>query len=287
MDPHLLRTFVCVVRTRSFSDAAVRLGYTQSAVSQQIAALESDLGVSLLRRRPVAPTEAGRRLLEHAEPLLLRLDAARADVLRAARPSHRPAVLAVSPLALTPRLAGLLDGAGAIHTAGRDGVVAEVAAGRADLGVVDGLAAPSDPLDLPDVGPLATVRIAEQDLVVALPDGHPLAGRAGLRLGDLADALWLDAPGIAGLAHVRAVARVDGLRPGMVYHGCDVRTLLTLAAAGRGLVVLPASAELPRGLTGVPLTGPRLVHRIELVHAHLPPGPARDLAAALTRPGPG
>ncbi|MET9068909.1 LysR family transcriptional regulator, partial [Streptosporangium sandarakinum] len=70
MDPHLLRTFVTVVRRRSFSAAAEELGYTQSAVSQQVAALEADLGLTLLRRRPVAPTRAGERLLEHAGPLL-------------------------------------------------------------------------------------------------------------------------------------------------------------------------------------------------------------------------
>ena len=51
-------------------------------MSQQIAALENDLKVPLLHRRPVTPTEAGARLLEHAEPILLRLDAARADVTR-------------------------------------------------------------------------------------------------------------------------------------------------------------------------------------------------------------
>src|SRR5260370_6440386 len=66
MDPHLLRTFVAVARHGSFSAAARDLGYTQAAVSQHIAALESDLKVSLLTRRPVVATEAGRRLLEHA-----------------------------------------------------------------------------------------------------------------------------------------------------------------------------------------------------------------------------
>ena len=78
----MLRTFVAVARLGSFSAAAVELGYTQAAISQQIAALESDLKVPLLNRRPVSPTEAGARLLEHAEALLLRLDAARADVTR-------------------------------------------------------------------------------------------------------------------------------------------------------------------------------------------------------------
>src|SRR3954468_1634175 len=76
MDPHLLRTFVAGARRGSFSAAAVELGYTQSAVSQHIAALEGDLRTPLLSRRPVALTEAGARLLEHAEPLLLRLAAA-------------------------------------------------------------------------------------------------------------------------------------------------------------------------------------------------------------------
>lgn len=84
MDPHLLRTFVTVVRLGSFSAAATELGYTQAAVSQQIATLETDLKVTLLTRRPVTPTEAGARLLEHADPILLRLDAARADMDRLA-----------------------------------------------------------------------------------------------------------------------------------------------------------------------------------------------------------
>ncbi|MER6984741.1 LysR family transcriptional regulator, partial [Streptomyces carpinensis] len=66
MDPHLLRTFVAVLDHRSFSHAAVALGYTQSAVSQHIAALETDLGTRLVERRPVAPTPAGERLMEHA-----------------------------------------------------------------------------------------------------------------------------------------------------------------------------------------------------------------------------
>src|SRR5688572_1432476 len=104
VDPHLLRTFVCVAELGSFSAAAQRLGYTQSAVSQHIAVLESDLGTALLQRRPVAPTPAGARLLEHAGPLLLRLAAARADVVRAIAPAPQ-AHLAVTSLALLPAAA--------------------------------------------------------------------------------------------------------------------------------------------------------------------------------------
>src|SRR5580704_18992579 len=82
VEVQLLRTFVAVARLGSFSAAAIELGYTQAAITQQIAALEGDLKVPLLNRRPVTPTEAGARLLEHAEALLLRLDAARTDVTR-------------------------------------------------------------------------------------------------------------------------------------------------------------------------------------------------------------
>ena len=72
--------------TLSFSAAAQRLNFTQSAVSQQIATLEADLGTPLLTRRPVALTPAGERLHRHATLILVRLAAARADVIRAVAP---------------------------------------------------------------------------------------------------------------------------------------------------------------------------------------------------------
>ncbi|MBB5782204.1 LysR family transcriptional regulator [Nonomuraea jabiensis] len=288
MDPHLLTTFVTVARHGSFSAAAAELGYTQSAVSQQIAALEADLGLPLLLRRPVEPTEAGRRLLEHAGPLLLRLRAARADVLRAAaRPGHRLR-LAVTPLAVNPVVAARLARARAgnprlevsLHTCGRDQAVAMVAEGRADLGLADGLAAPSDPLRLLDAGPMTAVGVSEEELVVALPAGHPLAGRAALALADLVDARWLQTP-LCPLARLRDLVG-DGFPVGLDYQGDNVHTVLNLVAAGHGLTLLPASALSGAAAAGLPLAAPRLVHRVELLHGALPPGPAADLAAVLS-----
>ncbi|WP_461079124.1 LysR family transcriptional regulator [Streptomyces deserti] len=280
MDPHLLRTYVTVARLASFSEAARELGYTQSAVSQHIAALEQDLGLPLLTRRPVAPTQAGERLLEHAGPLLLRLDAARADVLRmAATPAHG-LTLAATPTALGPRAVAALPAAGVtLRVLARDEIPAAVATDAADLGLVDGLAAPSDPLRLPDVAPLTTHGVAEEPLGVLLPATHPLARRPGLRLGDLADARWLDAPD-AGLplSQLRAANGGHGFRPALRYEGTDVRTLTALAAAGHGLTLLPLStATAVPGTAAVPVTGPRLVHRTELVHT----GSLRGAAAAL------
>ena len=79
-----LAALEAVARTRSFNRAARELGYTQSAVSQQIAQLERIVGQRLFDRpggpRRVEPTEAGLLLLGHADAIVARLDAARADM---------------------------------------------------------------------------------------------------------------------------------------------------------------------------------------------------------------
>ncbi|MBT2444303.1 LysR family transcriptional regulator [Streptomyces sp. ISL-36] len=288
MDPHHLRTFVAVARLASFSEAARELGYTQSAVSQHIAALESDLGLPLLGRRPVTPTPAGARLLEHAGSLLLRLDAARADLARFAAGPRERLTLAASPLALHPRTLAALPAAGVtLRTLPRDEVPAAVATGTADLGLVDGLAAPSDPLRLPDVAPLTAVRVAEEPLAVVLPDSHPLAGRDGLRLADLVDARWLDAPDaglpLDRLRSAHAGPSGHGFRTALRHEGTDSRTLGALAAAGHGLTLLPVSlARTIEGAVAVPLLAPRLVHRTELLRPRgEPSGPAAEFARLL------
>lgn len=288
MDPHLLRTYVTVARLASFSEAARELGYTQSAVSQHIAALEQDLGAPLLTRRPVTPTAAGERLLEHAAPLLLRLDAARADVVRMAAAPERGLTLATAPTALGPRVLTALPRAGVtLRVLTRDEVPVAVATGTADLGLVDGIAAPNDPLRLPDVAPLTTHGVAEEPVCVLLPDDHPLAGRPALRLGDLAAARWLDAPD-AGvpLARLRAANGGGAFRPALRYDGTDIRVLTALAAAGHGLTLLPRSAAtgVP-GAVAVPLTEPRVVHRTELVYGGAPRGAAARLVGRLVERG--
>lgn len=284
VDPHLLRTFVTVARCGSFSLAARELRYTQSAVSQHIAVLENDLGAVLLNRRPVEPTPVGARLLEHAGPLLLRIDAARADIARITATAVGRLRVVASPLALTPRVAAALARTHAgldvtVQVLGRAEAVAAVATGAAELGLVDGMAAPSDPLHLADVGPLVMGAIDEQPLAVVLPVGHPLAGRSGLRLADIVDARWIDAPDAAiGLAQLRAASGSDAFRVALRYDGVDVRGLLMLIAAGRGIAILPSTVA---GDAGVELVAPRLVHRIELVHGATLPEPAAALAVAL------
>lgn len=280
MDPHLLRTFVAVARLASFSAAARELGYTQSAVSQHIAALEGDLRAELLTRRPVAPTPAGSRLLEHAGPLLLRLDAARADVLRLAAAPPGRVTLAASPLAVSPRLLAALPATGiTLRVLPPAEVPAAVATGGCDLGLVDGPAAPSDPLRLPDVAPLTVTGIGEEELAVLMRAGHPFAGRAEVRLSDLADARWLDAPGLG----LPSTATRRALR----YEGTDLLALCALATAGHGLALLPRRvAEAAGAGAAVPLSAPRLVHRTELLAPRTMSGAAVALAARLTAGSP-
>jgi DNA-binding transcriptional LysR family regulator len=289
VEAQLLRTFVAVARLGSFSAAAGELGYTQAAVSQQVAALENDLKTRLLSRRPVEPTEAGARLLEHAETILLRLDAARADVTRMASAPAAALVVGVTPLAgATPALATALAGLRermprldvTVRTETRAAVALGVARGETDLALTDGLTAPGDPLS--EFAPVTATGISQASVVVILPAGHPLAGRRALRLPDLADSRWIEADQVAPpLAEIRRHAGVDGFRPASRYAGSDVLSLIRLTAAGHGLTLLPEPV-LPAGITAVPVTTPRIAHRVELIHGTLrESSPAAELAAIL------
>jgi DNA-binding transcriptional LysR family regulator len=292
VEAQLLRTFVTVARLGSFSAAAAELGYTQAAVSQQIAALENDLKTQLLTRRPVAPTEPGTRLLEHAEPILLRLDAARADVTRMTKTPPATLLIGVTPLAgatsalgtglselrqQTPRLDII------VQTAPREQLAIAVARGELDLALTDGLTAPGDPL--PESSPVTAVGVSEASVAVVLPVDHPLAARPTLRLPDLADARWIEADNVAPpLEEIRRHADTEGFRPALRYTGADVMSLIELVAAGHGLTLLPETVLRRGGITAVHVTQPRLCHRMELIHTALPMrSPAAALAAILSQ----
>ncbi|WP_308190717.1 LysR substrate-binding domain-containing protein [Streptomyces sp. HPF1205] len=158
-------------------------------------------------------------------------------------------------------------------------MVRDVAEGRVDLGLVDGAAAPTDPLHLPEAAGLTTLVAGEEPLAVALPPGHPLAGRTGLWLGDLADALWLDAPSSAVPLPVLRAATGGAFPAGAAYEGTDTRTLHALVAAGHGLALLPRSAA---HADAPAVTEPRLVHRVEVVHRAAAEEAAALLASLLT-----
>ena len=293
VEAQLLRTFVAVARRGSFSVAAAELGYTQAAVSQQIAALENDLKTQLLNRRPVAPTEAGARLLEHAEPILLRLDAARADITRMTKDPPATLVVGMTPLAgatsalvtaLTELRVRMPRLTVTVQTASRERLAAGVARGELDLALTDGLTAPGDPL--PERAPVTAIGLNQTNVAVIMPAGHPLAVRAALRLTDLADARWIEADCVAPpLAEVRRHAGTDGFKPAFCYTGMDVLTLTRLASAGHGLTLLPDTVLLPAGVAAVPVSVPKMTHRVELIHGTLrDSSPPAELAGLIAAP---
>ena len=224
MDLRDLRSFLAVVRTGSFTAAAADLGYTQSAVSQHVAALEADLGTPLLHRRPVRPTAAGARLAEHAARIVLRVDVARSELARA---EADPTVVrvAASPLAAPRVLAAALRDLRAaapavgvvVEAVGPTDAVSHLATGRVDVAVVDGVVAPDSPLSLVEAGMLTATVVTQEPLAVAVPVGHPLARRARIDLDIVIDAPWIDSRARAigaGVAALRRQRRVDAGGPG-------------------------------------------------------------------------
>ena len=261
-----LRALLAVVRSGSFTAAARELGYAQPAISQQVAALELELGQPLVQRRPVRPTPAGERLAEHAARILLRLDVARSELSSLGEMPGEVRV-GVCPLAAPDLLAAALRDLRAAYPLLRVRVrpvnpgsaVADVAAGTVDAALADGITAPNEPLHLADAGLLSSTAMAETPLVLALATDHPLRGRPGIDLDMLTDAPWVVAPVLAGRGPVVPA-------PLAVYDGDDMPTLLALVAAGLGAALLPASVgPFPDGVTAIPLRSPRLVHRTELL----------------------
>ena len=268
-----LRAFLAVVRCGSFTVAATELGYTQSAVSQQVAALELELGRQLLLRRPVRPTPVGDRLVEHATRILLRVDVALSELAHLEQvPPH--VVVGVCPLAAPWLLASALRELRSSSPSLRVTVCSidpasaagGVATGQLDLALVDGISGPDEPLSVADAGLLSSVALVESSLVVALPADHPLSNRRSIDLDVLANAPWIVAPGLAatGTHSLGLVAAAQP--PPVVYEGSDLPTLLALVGAGHGAALLPApSCARAEGIAAIPLRRPRLVHRTELL----------------------
>ncbi len=261
MDPRFLRTFVRVVRLGSFSAAARELGYTQSAVSQHIAVLEADVGVPLLTRRPVGRDRGGRAAARarRADPAAARRRARR----RGAR-GQRAAVAAADRRDAARRgfAAELVAPALAVtvRVGARDEIARAVAVGELDAGVVDGVAAPNDPLRLPETG-ARVARFVEEPLAVAAPLDHPLAGHA-IQMEVLVDARWIDAPGIcAPLPELSALARADGFRAALVYEGRTSPGCSRSSRPGTDSRCCPSGPS--RASPRFPSPRPALVHRTE------------------------
>ncbi|WP_435852731.1 LysR family transcriptional regulator [Streptomyces vietnamensis] len=241
----LYEAFLAVAREGSFTAAARVLGYTQSAVSRQIQALEDETGATLFERLPrgVRLSEAGRVLLPHAEAVRDRLALARAE-LTALRTLDggllRLGAFASAGAALVPRTQ-------AAFRARHPGVVVTrvegpsvkhlrlVAAGEEDLAVV------SPATSGPAPEGVTLHHLLDEPMLVALEHGHPYAGQRDLRLADLADEEWIVANERLEDTLFRP-AVVAGFQPRIGLLALDWIAKLGAVAAGLGVTLVPALA---------------------------------------------
>ncbi|MET8089387.1 LysR family transcriptional regulator [Micromonospora sp. NPDC005220] len=257
------RTFVMACQLGSLSAAAAELGYTQSAVSRQIAGLERRLGVPLVQRhvRGVRPTPAGGVFLHHALVVLKEIDRA----VSAVRDAVDGALSRPLTVGATPSLAAgivpaairrLLDSAGPLRWSLLPGLSAQlhdrVIAGDLDLAVVT-----DAPPGLPNDPRVERRFLGMDEMVVVLPVGHPWAGRGPVHIQALANQTWVeDNDGSA------ALLRQHAARAGVTTHidltAADLPGKVALVATGHAIALIPGvlTCALRTDVTTVTLVDP-------------------------------
>ncbi|OQR59240.1 LysR family transcriptional regulator [Streptomyces maremycinicus] len=233
-----------VVGNGSVTGAAAALGYTPSAVSQQIAALEKEAGAALLERvgRGVRPTAAGLLLTEYADAIgrqVAEAETALADLLagRTGRLAVRYFATAGAGL-VAPAVARLREDHPGVRielglTVDNEDPVAQVREGRADLALLVGGEGRQD-------GGVRLLHLLDDPYLAVLPRGHRLAGRRSLRLAELAEEAFVGSewPGPCLDAQLDACAAV-GFRPRFAVQSEDYVTAQGFVAAGLGVSLVP------------------------------------------------
>ncbi len=266
-----LRVLREVAEQGSFSAAAEALSYTQSAVSQQIAALEAQTGMALLERLPrgVRLTGAGRTLVEHAEGILAQLEAAEEELaaLAGLRGGQlRMASFPTAGAALMPvAIAAFRDSYPEVELTLAEGEPQEIAprlrAGEFDLALLFEFGRAEEDLK--------RVELLEDPMHLALPRGHRLAGKRTLRLGDLRGEAWVQTSASSPCArHVVRSCHAAGFEPNVAFESDDYQTVQGLVAAGVGVALIPELAL-------------AVVREDIVVRALSPTPPARSVIAAL------
>ncbi|WP_329585016.1 LysR family transcriptional regulator [Kitasatospora sp. NBC_01250] len=244
LDMRRMQVLRAVVTSGSVTAAARNLGYTPSAVSQQMAALEKEAGIGLLERtgRGVRPTEAGRLLTEYAAVIgrhVAEAETALAE-LRAGR-TGRVVVRYFATAGATmvaPAVAALRREQPGVQVELRlsdpEDSLLEVKERRADVALV------VRPRDKASVDGLRFVHLADDRYVAVLPRGHRLAAKQALDLTDLADEAWVgsDQPGPC-LDPVLDACASAGFSPDFVVESGDYATAQGFVAAGLGVSLIP------------------------------------------------
>lgn len=241
-----LDVFRTVARCGSVTTAARMLGFTQSAVSRQIAVLEAQTGARLFDRLPrgVALTDEGRCLLPHAEAVLDRLATARTDLdaLRGLGGGRlRVGAFPTAVGALVPRALASFRAAhpevGLSLVEGRTPQLLDrLRAGDADVAVVS--AAPDLPID---ADRFDLHHLLDERLLVAVPRDHRLARRRTVRIAELTDDFFIAGSATAEETLLRATMP-HGFRPQIDIVAAEWTGKLGCVAAGLGVALVPALA---------------------------------------------
>ncbi|MGH9107083.1 MAG: LysR family transcriptional regulator [Acidimicrobiales bacterium] len=247
MDLRRLRALEAVVDTGSVTAAADQVGYTPSAVSQHVAALERETGTLLLERagRGVRPTEAGRLLAEHARAVLSRV--AEAEAAMAALQNGRLGALRVIsfptagaslvPPALAAVRRELPQLEVALQVAERDSSLPALRQGEAEVVVtVEDFAAGEAPGD-----GLVWGHLLDDPYRVVLPRGHRLASRRVIELAELAEDNWVETMCGVGCCQDAAtkVFSDAGFEPRRTVEADEYWPAQGFVAAGLGVALIP------------------------------------------------
>jgi DNA-binding transcriptional LysR family regulator len=263
-DVQRLRALALVLDLGSISAAADVLGYTQSAVSQQLAALEREVGTVLVDRsqRPLRATRAGALLRPHVERVLAALGGAQAAVedLRGGTPRLRLAAFPSALCSFVPTAVRDLRRSHAqlvvevLQVETRE-AVERLRGGDADLAVVHYLPG----VAVPETAGLQRRRLLVDHLYVVLPEGHRLARRDAVRIADLeAEPLILprrDTPAGRFRSVVEHLCAQAGFSPRVAYELDDLPAAQAFVAAGIAVVPMHGLtlATVPPGTTIRPL----------------------------------
>ncbi|HZT90713.1 MAG TPA: LysR family transcriptional regulator [Gaiellaceae bacterium] len=261
----------------SFGRAAQRLGYTQSAVSQQIATLERIVGERLVERpggpRPVSLTEAGRLLLRHAESIVARLQAAQAD-LEALRSGEAGTLRVGTFQSVGARVLPEIMARYAAQWPQIDVMLSELEddeiAGAVERGDVDVgfvmLPVGDAPLDTVELirDPYVLVTQARSPIADGRPDLHEIAAQplVGFRA-------------CPSVAHLEGALRVQGIEPRWAFRSNDNPTVQALVAAGMGNAIVPLltvdTADPRVTVTNLPELPPRVIAIAQHRDRYAPP----------------
>jgi molybdate transport repressor ModE-like protein len=286
-----LRVLRAVAERGTFTAAATALGYTQSAVSRQIATIEKLSGTELVERRHDGArlTTAGQLVLRRATVVLDEIDATARELsgLPAQAGTVQVGWFPSAGAALLPRaLTALRRTDPSITVVTREGstpaLVRALRSGAVDLALL----ASAPPFRAPDTESPALVvqTLTERSLCLAVPSGHPLARRDFVDVAELRGQRWIAGP-TAGEDRLMGVWPGLDERPEIVHTARDWLAKLHLVAAGLGITTAPdaLTPAAPAGVRILPVRGgPQELRRILLARMPGPlPEPLSRVAQAL------